>query len=73
MNGFTYPTGWADALGNLFADFYAAVAARQAGERYESDVASFRDGHARVQLVEAVMRSDREERWVPVKAAAPIG
>jgi predicted dehydrogenase len=66
-----HPEGWADALGNLFADFYAAVAARQAGERYQSDFASFRDGHARVQLVEAVMRSDREERWVPVKAAAP--
>jgi len=60
--------GWNDALCNLVADFYAAVAGRRAGRAVETDVATFRDGHARVQLVEAVVRSHREQRWTEVQA-----
>lgn len=67
-----HPEGWHDALRNLFADFYAAIAARRAGEEHETDVASFRDGHARVQFVEAVMASHREQRWAAVRAASGI-
>jgi predicted dehydrogenase len=67
-----HPEGWRDALCNVFADFYATIAAREAGEEYESDVASFRDGHARVQLVEAVMTSHREQRWTGVQAAREV-
>lgn len=63
-----HPEGWFDALRNVFADFYAAVAARGSGEDHETNVASFREGHARVQLVEAVMASDREQRWMRVQA-----
>jgi predicted dehydrogenase len=64
-----HPEGWFDALRNVFVDFYGAVACQRSGEPYESDVASFRDGHARVTLVEAIMRSAREGRWVEVQAA----
>jgi predicted dehydrogenase len=67
-----HPEGWFDALRNVFADFYGAVAARRAGEAYETDVASFRDGHARVQLVEAIMASAHEERWTRVHAGTAI-
>jgi predicted dehydrogenase len=65
-----HPEGWFDALCNVFADFYGGV--RAAGEPYESDVASFADGHARVQLVEAITASSRTERWTPVRAPAPV-
>jgi predicted dehydrogenase len=64
--------GWSDALRNLFADFYASVAARRAGGDRASDVASFRDGHARVQLVEAVVTSHREQRWAAVQSPTEV-
>jgi predicted dehydrogenase len=64
--------GWSDALRNLFADFYANVAAHRAGKGRESDVASFRDGHARVQLVEAVVTSHREQRWAAVQSPTEV-
>jgi predicted dehydrogenase len=67
-----HPEGWADALRNVFADFYATIAARRNGTEHESDVASFADGHARVALVEAVMASHREQRWMRVDAASRV-
>jgi predicted dehydrogenase len=64
-----HPQGWLDALCSLFTDFYAAVSARQAGREYDTGIASFADGDARVRLVEAAMRSDRERRWTRIAAA----
>ncbi|MEA2180304.1 MAG: hypothetical protein QOG77_3601 [Solirubrobacteraceae bacterium] len=68
-----HPEGWFDALRNLFADFYATVGARQngAGEQ-TSEVATFADGHARVALVDAVVASDREQRWTRVETAVGV-
>jgi predicted dehydrogenase len=63
-----HPEGWFDAVRNVFADFYASVR----DPARESLVASFREGHARVQLVEAVMASDREQRWARVGAGAGV-
>jgi predicted dehydrogenase len=67
-----HPEGWADALRNVFADFYASVTARHNGDEHASDVASFADGHARVALVEAVMASDRDQRWTRVESASRV-
>lgn len=69
-----HPEGWSDALRNLFADFYTAVAASRAGCREEEDVdvASFDDGHARVVLVEAIVRAHRDERWTRLERAAEV-
>ncbi|HEV7561991.1 MAG TPA: Gfo/Idh/MocA family oxidoreductase [Solirubrobacterales bacterium] len=61
--------GWADALRNMCADFYAAVHARRDGTEHASDVASFADGDARVALIDAVLASHREQRWMPVRIA----
>ncbi|MFL5796835.1 MAG: Gfo/Idh/MocA family protein [Actinomycetota bacterium] len=62
--------GWPDALRNLFADFYAAVAGRGRGELYQPTFASFEDGHHVVQVVEAVAESHRTRSWIPVAGAA---
>ncbi|MDX6625984.1 MAG: hypothetical protein QOE56_973 [Solirubrobacterales bacterium] len=67
-----HPEGWADALRNLCADFYAAVSARRDGIEHASDVASFADGHARVALIDAVLASHREQRWMPVPTASGV-
>jgi predicted dehydrogenase len=56
--------GWADALRNLFEDFYAAVAARRDGTPHEPTFATFEEAHRIARLVESIARSDREERWV---------
>ena len=59
--------GWADALRNLFEDFYAAVEAHRAGGATEPTFASFEDAHHVARLVEAIAESDREGRWVEVE------
>jgi predicted dehydrogenase len=56
--------GWADALRNLFADFYAAVAARGEGRPYETSFATFDESHRVARLVEAITDSHRDGRWV---------
>jgi predicted dehydrogenase len=63
-----HPEGWFDALCGLVGDFYGTVAERRRGGAGDSDVASFADGHARVQLVEAVMASAAGGRWTALPA-----
>jgi predicted dehydrogenase len=61
--------GWPDALANLVADFYAAVAAHgDNGRRHVSSFASFADAHHVTQVVEAILASDRSGAWVEVGA-----
>jgi predicted dehydrogenase len=61
-----HPEGWRDALRNLFADFYGAVAAQAEGHEHEPAFATFADGHRTTLLVEAIMRSDQSESWTSV-------
>jgi len=63
--------GWPDGLKNLFLDFYAAVAAHGRGEAHESSVATFTDAHRIARLVEAIVASDRESRWVELTRGNP--
>jgi predicted dehydrogenase len=60
--------GWPDALKNLFADFYAAVAAHDAGEAYEPSFASFEDAHRVTCQVESIVASNAAGTWAPVEA-----
>jgi predicted dehydrogenase len=60
--------GWADALRNLLADFYAAVEARAAGTTHAGSFASFADGAQLAELVDAALASDVAGSWVRVGA-----
>jgi predicted dehydrogenase len=60
--------GWADALRNLVADFYAAVEAHAAGTTYAASFASFADGAQLAELVDAALASDVAGSWVRVGA-----
>jgi predicted dehydrogenase len=60
-----HPEGWRDALRNLFADFYGAVRGTGAAEPV---YATFADGHRTTLLVEAIVRSHRDEAWTAVAA-----
>jgi predicted dehydrogenase len=59
--------GWPDALVNLVRDFYAAVADGSHGGSF----ATFADAHRTTLIVEAILASARDERWVEVGAAVP--
>jgi predicted dehydrogenase len=61
--------GWPDGLKNLFIDFYAAVEAHRRGARHESSVATFADAHRIARMVEAVVESHGEGRWVEIAGA----
>jgi predicted dehydrogenase len=58
--------GWADALRNLFADFYAEVRARLDGASHAGAFATFDEAYRVARLVEAISHSDRDGRWVAV-------
>jgi predicted dehydrogenase len=60
--------GWADALRNLCADFYAAAAARDSGEPYEATFATFDDGAHVAELTDAVLESSARGGWTSVDA-----
>jgi predicted dehydrogenase len=65
--------GWPDALRNLFADFYAAAAARDRGETYQGSFATFGGAHQVALIVEAVLRSHHRGGWVSVGETADQG
>jgi predicted dehydrogenase len=67
-----HPEGWFDALRGVVADFYEAVRAAGAGREHDGELATFKQGHARVCLVEAVMESHRRQRWAPVAASSEV-
>jgi predicted dehydrogenase len=56
--------GWADALRNLFVDFYAAVTALRENRSYEASFATFDEAYQLARLVEAIADSHRDGRWV---------
>jgi predicted dehydrogenase len=63
-----HPEGWLDTLVNLFADFYGAIAARDAGEVYQPSFATFAEAHRIEETVGAVLASNRLGRAVKVGA-----
>jgi predicted dehydrogenase len=64
-----HPEGWLDALAGLVRDFYEAVRAQREGRSHDGELASFRVGHERVCLVDAIVESSRAERWTRVAGA----
>ncbi|MEK8130365.1 Gfo/Idh/MocA family oxidoreductase [Paenibacillus filicis] len=55
--------GWPDGLKNLFLDFYARIEE----PRRKSQFATLKDGHRIMRLIEAIMESHKEQRWVRVE------
>ena len=64
-----HPEGWLDALARLVDDFYAAV---DMGRPHHGELATFRVGHSRVCLVDAIIESHREQRWAPVEESSEV-
>jgi predicted dehydrogenase len=55
--------GWPDGLKNLFHDFYKKIADKD----HSGTFATLSDGHRMMKLVEAILQSHREKRWIAVE------
>jgi predicted dehydrogenase len=64
-----HPQGYADCFDLFVADVYAAIR----GEALQDGVPVFQDGLRAAQITDAVLASAREEGWVDVPAAEPVG
>ena len=64
----SYPGGHNEGFPDTFKQLYAAVYRYiQAGDySARADFATFEDGHKRLALGEAILRSSKEGRWVEV-------
>lgn len=61
-----HPMGYFDAVLNLFNDFYTLVRAKQKNEKCDIQIPDFAVGHNQMQIIEAVLKSQKEGRWVKV-------
>jgi predicted dehydrogenase len=57
--------GWPDGLKNLFIDFYQAV--KTYPNSSSTSFATIEDGHYIMLLIEAILKSNEEKRWVTVQ------
>jgi predicted dehydrogenase len=61
--------GWPDALRNLLLDFYALVATHRGGTPLAPrTLATFDEALGVARVVDAILRSDREQAWVDVRS-----
>jgi predicted dehydrogenase len=60
--------GWPDALLNLLADFYAAVAAHETGAAYTPTFATFAEAAQVGAVVDAVLASSAGDSWTSLTA-----
>jgi predicted dehydrogenase len=60
--------GWPDGLKNLLIRFYQSVQMANRGEDWKRSrtFADFHDGHQIMKIIDAILKSDREKRWVTV-------
>jgi len=61
-----HPMGYKDAMGNLFQDFYDAVAAKKAGKTPEFRYPTFATGHIEMLVLAAALRSAKSGSWEKV-------
>jgi len=60
-----HPLGYRDAVLNLFKDFYSAILN---GESKSSSRPNFETGYDEMKILDAVVESNRERRWVSLKS-----
>lgn len=61
-----HPEGWNDAFKNNLQAFYSFLSDGKRLSDAPCDFATFEDGHYLMRVTEAILKSSRERRWVPV-------
>ncbi|MGD7043260.1 Gfo/Idh/MocA family protein [Jeotgalibacillus proteolyticus] len=59
--------GWPDALKNMMLNFYTYVKEGKDPAKDKPNFATFEDGHASMCLIDAILESHQQEKWVQVK------
>ncbi|UUZ85315.1 hypothetical protein LJK88_18175 [Paenibacillus sp. P26] len=57
---------WADGVKNTIHNFYDFMLSGKSMEEHAGEFATFADGYRGMRLVEAILESARQSRWVPV-------
>ncbi len=63
-----HPMGYHDAIFNLFGEFYEALQNRNAGKPAQPNLPGFWEGYFEMAIVEAIVTSHNQKRWVKVTA-----
>ena len=58
--------GWPDAFKNMMLNFYAAVKAGKMPAHGEANFASFHDGANVMFIIDAILQSHAQQKWVKV-------
>ncbi len=61
-----HPEGWNDAMKNNVQSFYTFIMDGRQVECDKADFATFNDGHYITCLIEAILKSGKEKRWVSI-------
>ena len=59
-----HPEGYPDGLKNLFMRVYSYIKEGKDPLKDGADFPTFEDGHWENQIVEAILKSNNEQRWV---------
>ena len=58
--------GWPDALKNGMKNFYTFIKEGKSLEKYKPNFATFEDGHLSMCITDAILESNKEQKWVKV-------
>ncbi len=61
-----HPEGWNDAQRNNIYSFYKFIADGKSLEKDKPDFATFDDAHYIIKIIEAILESNKERKWVKV-------
>lgn len=61
-----HPEGYPDGPKNLFANFYQFIREGKNPQKDKPDFPAFADGHIENKIVEAILKSNKEQKWVEV-------
>ncbi|WP_336773035.1 Gfo/Idh/MocA family protein [Paenibacillus sp. MMO-58] len=59
--------GWPDSVKNMMLQYYKYIREGKNPQKDKANFATFEDGHLSMCIMEAILISDKEERWVQVE------
>jgi len=62
-----HPQGYYDAFLNLFSEFYTAIKSHFKNEKANINIPTFYDGLNAVKLVDAIVSSAQEQKWIKIR------
>lgn len=65
--GAGHPEGWNDAFKNNIEAFYQFIREGKKRRVDQAEFATFEEGHYIMKLIEAIIRSGKEKRWITVE------